>query len=60
MKTWQPSLAARSNGGRNQDRNFRRLMSASVASRPPTVSEYPAKCLAVARMPVGSARPLPW
>ncbi len=32
-------------------------MSASLASRPPCVSEYPAKCFAVARIAVGSSRP---
>ncbi len=60
MKVAQPSLATRSNGGRNQERSLRREMSASDASRPPWVSEYPAKCLAVARIAVGSASPEPW
>ncbi|CPU64440.1 Uncharacterised protein [Mycobacteroides abscessus] len=39
MNVAQPSRATRSNGGRNQDRSLRCEMSASLASRPPCVSE---------------------
>lgn len=54
MNVRQPARATGSNGGRNHERSLRREMSASLASRPRLVSEYPAKRLAQARIAVRS------